>query len=215
MIDTIIFDAEGIVVDSEIIWDRGQEEFLRRRGFVYDRSRIKHLLTGKSLPEGVKILQREYGFKGDSEELAKERIEIVRELFRNQLSFISGFEEFYKKIAGKYKTCIATSMSKDLLEITDQRLGLSKLFNGNVFSIADVGYVSKPNPEIFLYSAKMLSSQPKYCLVIEDSPYGIEAAKRAGMRCIALTTTYERDKLKDADLVVDSYSQINLTNFNI
>jgi len=99
------------------------------------------------------------------------------------------------------------------LEIADQRLRLSELFNGNVFSVAEIGYVSKPNPDIFLYAARKLNSQPEHCLVIEDSPHGIEAAKRAGMRCIALTTTYTRDKLAQADLVVDSYSQIDLGRF--
>ena len=59
MIDTIIFDGEGIVVDTETIWDKGQEEFLRRRGFVYDRERIKPLLTGRSLAEGVEVKKQE------------------------------------------------------------------------------------------------------------------------------------------------------------
>ena len=57
MINTIIFDAEGVVVDTEKAWDKAQEEFLRRRGIVYEREKIKHLLSGKSQPEAIEILK--------------------------------------------------------------------------------------------------------------------------------------------------------------
>lgn len=211
MINTIIFDAEGVVVDSEAIWDKGQEEFLQRRGCVYEREKVKPLLTGGSVIDGVKIMQKLYGFAGNPEELAKERIAIVKNLFSNELSFVSGFEDFYQRVQGTYQTCIATAMDKALLAITEQRLGLSKLFHGYVFSIADVGYVSKPHPDIFLYAARRLNALVEHCLVIEDAPHGVEAAKRAGMKCLALTTTYGREQLARADVVVDTYAQIDLS----
>jgi len=210
MIDTIIFDCEGIVADTEDIWDIGQREFLRRRGFVYDRQKIKPLLTGKTLLEGTRILKRECGFSGDSEKLALERKDIVKDLLEHKIQFIEGFIDFFSRVRGAYKTCIATSMDEDLLEIVDRRLGLSKLFEGKIFSLANVGYNSKPDPRIFLYAAQQLGSISENCLVIEDSPYGVEAAKRAGMKCIGMTTTYDRDMLRQADLVVESYSEIDL-----
>jgi len=211
MIDTIIFDADGVVVDTEKIWDRGQEEFLRRRGFVYDRERIKPLLTGTSLAEGVKVMKREYGFQGNAEKLARERMEIVKDLFKREVKFIPGFQEFFKGVRGKYKTCVATSMAEELLEIIDRRLGLSKLFDDRIFSLVDVGYRSKPNSALFLYAARQLNSKVENCVVIEDAPHGVEAARRAKMKCIALTTTYGPEELSRADLVVNSYYEINLT----
>jgi HAD superfamily hydrolase (TIGR01509 family) len=213
MLDTIIFDGEGIVVDTETIWDQGQQEFLDRRGLVYDRDRIKPLLTGRSVLEGVAIMQREYGFAGDPQALASERIEIVRELFRRDVKFIDGFQAFFQRVCERYKTCIATAMDEDLLDIVDRRLGLSRLFDGRIFTLADVGHRSKPNPDIFLYAAARLHSQAGNCVVIEDAPHGIEAARRAKMRCIALTTTYGRERLRAADLVVDGYAEIDLSSF--
>jgi len=213
MIDTIIFDAEGVVVDSEGVWDKGQEEFLRRRGLVYDRDAVKPLLTGRSVLQGVRAMQDFYGFAGDPEELAKERTAIMQDFFKNSLSFIDGFENFYESIKDQYQTCIATSMDKDLLAIADLYLGLSELFQDNVFSIAHVGYLAKPCPDLFLYAARMLNASVTNCLVIEDAPYGVEAARRAGMKCIALTTTYSREKLLKADLIVDRYSRIDLDRF--
>jgi HAD superfamily hydrolase (TIGR01509 family) len=210
MIDTIIFDGEGVVIDTETIWDWGQEEFLRRRNLVYDREKIKPLLTGKSLIDGVQAMMDEYGFSGDPKELARERKEIVRGLFEHKVTFIDGFREFFDRVSRTCKTCIASAMAEDLLKVVDDRLGLSKLFNGRIFTIADVGYRSKPDPDLFLYAARRLNSEVRNCVVIEDSPLGVEAAKRAGMKCIALTTTYDREKLPGADLVVSSFPEIDL-----
>ena len=213
MINTIIFDAEGVVIDTEPMWDKSQKEFIGRRGLSYDRKKIKHLISGKSLVDGVKIMQKEYGFIGNPKKLAKERKIIIKKLFKSQLKFIVGFKDFNQKIKKRYKTCIATSMDKELLKIVDKKLKLLQLFDNKVFSIQEIGNVSKPNPNIFLYAANKLNSKPEDCLVIEDSPNGIEAAKRAGMKCIALTTTYSKDKLIKADLIVDSYPQIDLNKF--
>ena len=77
MIDTIIFDADGVILDSEKLWDKGQKEFLKRRGFKYDRDKLKHLMTSTSPAEGVLVMQHHYGFTGDPDVLARERIEIL------------------------------------------------------------------------------------------------------------------------------------------
>jgi HAD superfamily hydrolase (TIGR01549 family) len=207
--NTLIFDAEGIVIDTENIWDKGQTEFLRRRGFIYDRERIKPLLTGRSLAEGVEIMKRIYGFEGDTPSLARERADIVYELMAHETEFIEGFPDFFESVRGRYKTCIATSMDTGLLTRVDRRLGLSKLFDGRIYTLADVNFRSKPNPDIFLYAAQRLKSKPENCLVIEDAPYGIRAAKRAGMQCLAITTTYPEEKLQEADIIVDHYGQID------
>lgn len=210
MIDTVIFDGEGVVLDTEGIWDRGQEEFLRRRGVAYDRERIKPLLTGRSLAEGVRVLREEYGFDGNDEKLAVERLEIVRPLFERDIKFVDGFLEFFENTRSRYKTCIATALDVDLLRLADRRLQLSALFDSRIFSLEDVNYRSKPNPDLFLHAARALGSTPRSCVVIEDSPYGVEAARRAGMKCIGLASTYDRSKLTGADLVVDAFSEIDL-----
>ncbi len=97
-------------------------------------------------------------------------------------------------------------MDTGLLTRVDRRLGLSKLFDGRIYTLADVNFRSKPNPDIFLYAAQRLKSKPENCLVIEDAPYGIRAAKRAGMQCLAITTTYPEEKLQEADIIIDNYS---------
>ena len=209
MIDTIIFDAEGVVIDTEPIWDKAEAEFLRRRGLVYDRTQIKHLLSGRSISEGAEILRTTFGLTGDLPSLVAERIDLVRAQLERQVAFIPGFPEFFHKIQPAFKTAIATAMAEELLATVDRRLGLRRLFAGKVFSLANVGYRSKPNPDLFLYASAQLGSNPATCLVIEDAPHGVEAARRAGMKCVALATTYEAALLSRADLVVHSFSQIN------
>jgi len=210
MIDTIIFDAEGIVIDTETIWDKGQAIFLQRRGFVYDRERIKPLLTGRTLAEGVEVMRQAYRFDGDTEVLARERADIVRELFIHETAFIEGFLPFYESVRNRYKTCVATAMDQDLLKLVDQHLNLSALFENRIYTLDKVGYRSKPNPDIFLYAAQQLGSAPEHCVVIEDAPHGIDAAKSAGMCCIAISTTYDPGKLQKADFVVNAYAEIDL-----
>ena len=210
MTDTIIFDNEGVIADTEPLWDREQEEFLGRRGIMYERKRIKHLLTGLSLVEGVKILKREYNIKGDDELLAEERLAIVKGLLAADVGFVNGFNGFFNTVRNSYKTCVATSMHRELLKIIDKKLSLTKLFEGRIYSIEEVGNKSKPFPDIFLYAAQKLKSEPKNCLVIEDSPNGIEAALRAGMKCIGLATTYPGDKLGNATFTAKSFNDISI-----
>ncbi len=213
MIEAILFDAEGVVIDTESLWDRAQEIFLTRREIVYDRDNVKPLLTGRSMIDGVKIMKSLKGYEnlvGDDNELARERAEIAQVLFKTDIDFIGGFKDFHSEIRHRYSHCISTAMHRELLRDVDLKLGLSELFNGNLFSIDDVGGKSKPEPDIFLYSAKQLRVKPENCVVIEDSPKGITAAKRAGMYCIGLTTTYPEDLLRKADMIVSGYDKLKI-----
>ena len=207
-ITAIIFDCDGVVIDSEPLWDKAQTEFLMHRCIVYDREQVKHQLTASSAVGAIWIMQELYGFGGDPEQLSRERIAIMRELFSAELTFVQGFTGFFERIKDTHKTCIATSLHPELLALADQRLGLASYFEDRMYTVADVGGVAKPDPAIFLYAADKLGIEPAQCLVIEDSPFGIQAAKRAGMRCAALTTTYGRDKLAGADEIVDHFADI-------
>jgi len=215
MIDTIIFDNEGVIADTESIWDKEQKEFLGRRRIRYNKSSIKHLLGGRSLIEGVKILKKEYNIKGEDELLSLERLSIVKHLLAANVNYIKGFTDFYNIVRNRYKMCVATSMHEELLEIIDKKLCLSELFNAHIYSLKHVGYKSKPCPDIFLYAAQKLRSKPENCLVIEDSPNGIDAALSAGMKCIGLATTYPHKRLRNASLTVKSFNEINIDKIQL
>ncbi len=210
MINTIIFDLEGVIIDTEKIWDMESKQFLGRRGIEYNRDKLKPLLTGLSISDGAKVMKEKYFLEGDIPELANERTQIITNLFSEKIEFIGGFLEFYEQIKDNYKMCIGTALKKDLLELVDKKLNLKSMFNNQIYTIEDVGGKSKSDPSIFLYGAKMLGALPENCAVIEDAPKGIEGAKNAGMYAIGITTTYNKDKLNKANLIIKSFKEINL-----
>jgi beta-phosphoglucomutase len=207
-IEAIVFDGEGVVIDTEPLLDEAQKLLLERRGIRYDRARVKHLIAGKGPLEGILIMQREFNIPGDPDTLAAERNAEIRKLIAERVEFIAGFKDFFACVKERYKTCVATSMPRDLLELANRRLHLEAYFGGRIFSIADVGNRSKPDPALFLYAAQQLSTPPSRCLVIEDAPNGIEAANRAGMYCIALATTFSKEILSGANEIARSFEAL-------
>ena len=215
MIEAVIFDGEGVVIDTEDLWDEGQRAFFQRRGAPYDRERVKHLIAGVSLAEGTRILKAKFALSGQTEDLALERAEDMRKLFRGRLRFIDGFPAFFQRLPGEYKTCMATATSEDLLKIAVKELRLQDLFGNRIFSFNDVssnGSATTKN-ELFLHAANEMGCHPANCLVIEDSPNGVRAAKSVGMQCVALTTTFDKQRLGAADQVTDSFADIRLHRY--
>lgn len=208
---TLIFDMDGVITDTERLYDVADTEFFRRHGQDYNRLETMTLLIGRSLKEGVGVIKDKYHFEGSIEELYQERRSILEGVFESSLHFIDGFEEFFKKVQGAgLQSGVATASDDKLLSIADRKLGLAKLFGNRIYKVSDVGNKSKPDPAIFLYAAKQMHAESHECFVIEDSPRGIQAAKNAGMFCIGIATTFPRDQLSEADLVVDAFEEIDL-----
>jgi beta-phosphoglucomutase-like phosphatase (HAD superfamily) len=210
-LQAILFDCDGVVLDSEVLWDRAEAEFLGRRGIAFDAARTKPLITGLGATASLLLLQEQYGIEGEVDALAQERLEIIRRLFEQEVRFTDGFLEFFaERVQGRYATCIATSMTAELFAVADQRLGISRLFEGRIYFPSHVGGRAKPEPDLFLYAAAQLGAPPERCLVVEDSPRGIEAAHRAGMKVIGLATTHPKELIARADWVVGSFAEIDV-----
>lgn len=209
--ETLIFDMDGVIIDSEVLFDNADTEFFRRHGKVYNREEVALLLTGMHLREGTALIKEKYNFQNDVDSLTSERQSLLEAEYLIHLNYITGFENFYGRVidAG-LKTCIATSSNDHLLGLAIKKLGLEKKFGDNIFKASDVGNVSKPNPAIYLYAAEKMNTSPSKCFVVEDAPKGIQSAKNAGMFCIGITTTFAKDRLSHADMVVDSYEDIDL-----
>jgi beta-phosphoglucomutase len=208
VIQGILFDAEGVVLDTEPAWDAAQEQFLARRGILYERSKLKPLLSGRTLAEGASIMQRMYGFQGDVASHVEERRALMRDLVSGRTGFIKGFEPFFSAVKHRYAVALATAMDVELFDLVDQRLNITALFGGHVTTLRDVHFKSKPNPDLFLCAARSLNLAPDLLAVIEDAPLGIQAAINAGMFAIAITTTYETTLLSNAHLICSSFEEI-------
>jgi beta-phosphoglucomutase len=211
-LEAVIFDAEGVVVDTEGAWDLAQEELLARRGLAYDRDMLKPLLTGRSSMDGARLLVQLYDLTESAEAIEAERRALVKVHLGEGIKFVDGFLDFYDRVRGLYQTGLATAMDVELLRVVDMEVGLSSLFQGIVVALDEPGVRGKPDPDLFLLAAKRLEVSPDACLVIEDAPYGVESARRAGMWVIGLATTYPAKLLADADLVVSGYDELRPTD---
>ena len=211
MLSAVIFDLDGVIIDSERLADMANVSFLQAHGRRYERDLYKSMAMGKSLLEGTKIMQEIFNLTGPAEALAAERRAIIVSLYRERLQFMPGFVPFYDEVVRRaLQSAVATSTDSILLGIVQQKLGLGGMFPGRIFTIAAVGNRSKPDPAVYVYTAAQMGLSPAECLVIEDAPLGIEAAKRAGAKCVAVTATLGPEHLSAADVVVNSFSEIDL-----
>lgn len=209
IIKAILFDAEGVVVDTEPLWDKSQRVLLANYGVQYDREKLKPRMAGRNLVEGAAIMIDYYNLKSNPELLAKERFGIISKLFRNEINFIEGFSQFMNCVkSSQYQTAIATAMSRSLMDLVDSRLKLREIFNQHVYHVEDVGNRSKPDPALFLFAAECLHVEPNECMVIEDAPNGIEAANAAGMLSVGITTTFNRSVLHQAAIIIDNFKEL-------
>ena len=185
--DAIIWDCDGVLIDSEVISVQSSVEFFNTFGANTTMEYYINELIGKRKDEQIAILEKDCGVplsKLITKESLKKANEIKFNNFKKYLKSISGIEEVLESI--KLPMAVASGSSTERLDLT---LGLTKLksfFNGNIFS-ADLVERGKPNPDVFLYAAKKLNIDPKRCLVIEDSVGGVQAAKNAGMTVYAFT----------------------------
>ena len=209
-IKAIIFDAEGVVVNTEPLWDKSQRILLSKYGVQYDRNILKPLMAGRNMQEGSSIMIEYYGLDISPENLAEERWTIIRKLFMEEIKFIDGFRTFYAGVKlYNVKTAIATDMNRSLMDLVDERLALRQIFDDHIYHIEDVGNRSKPDPSVFLLAADSLKIEPAHCMVIEDSPNGIIAANAAGMLSVGITTTFDQQVLHEAALIVENFKEIS------
>lgn len=208
---TAILDMDGVIIDSEDIWSSATEKFLEERGIIYEPDQVRPMLLGKSGLDSMKILKNYYHLHGSVEELKAERQTLVEEYYMNSLQFVDGFLDFYQRLVDLgIKKCVATATDPSVVTVVDQLLNIAQMFDNNIFQIADIGYKSKPDPAIFIHAACKMNSDVTECFVIDHSENGVTAAKSAHMFAIALTTKTERDQLKNADMIVNSFAEIDL-----
>ena len=155
--------------------------------------------SGKSTLDILSIVQKKYGFVSDAEEFKNRK----NDLYIKSISKVKLFpnvKSVLEYLKGKRVTLmVATS---ETLEVADKLLKIFKI--RKYFSVVvgeDMVKNAKPSPDIFLLASKLANYKPRQCLVVEDSPTGIEAAKAAGMQVIALPTTHKKEELQNATLI--------------
>lgn len=159
-IKAIIFDAEGVVVDTEVLWDKSQEVLLGRRELEYDREYLKPKMAGQTLLEGAQLMVDHYRLDEDPNHIAQERKALINGLFENEINYIDGFLPFMDALKKTdLPISIATAMDKNLMKKVEAKLKLSHIYGEHIYFIEDVGNKSKPAPDVFLLAAKKMGIQ--------------------------------------------------------
>ena len=141
--------------------------------------------------------------------IANEKEATFRRFVKENIKALPGTVELIHSLAtAKMQLALVSSTPKENIELITKTLGIKKYFS--LFINGDDVKEGKPSPQAFLLAAKNLGVEPKNCVVMEDAIVGVQAAKRAGMYCIAITNTYPREAIAEADIVVNSLEEITV-----
>lgn len=220
LLRAIIFDFDGVIVDSENLifqltqqmaaqegWTVTEDEYFRDYLALDDRGIIEHLYQSHGRP--VDARRRD--------ELVRWKFDAYQKIIRDGLPAMPGAVEFVRKVGAAFPLAIASGSLRVEIEHLLTKLGLRERFS--VLATADDCARSKPDPEVYLKALERLRALPglsnppleaRECLAIEDAPLGVVAAQRAGMKCLALAHSQPIEELRHADWVFHEFSEVDL-----
>jgi beta-phosphoglucomutase len=197
----VLFDMDGVIVDSEPLHVAAFQATLKRYGHELSEEQYKQHFAGRTDEAGFK---QYFGFIGENVKLPiimDEKARAYLDLAADQLVPYPGVVEFIRDLAvRKVPLALVTGSLRAEAEVTLKTFGLTDHFKA-IVAAEDISR-SKPSPEGYLKGADALGFKPADCIVIEDAPSGVKAAKAAGMRCLAVTTTHTEEELKEATALV-------------
>ncbi|TFW33054.1 HAD family hydrolase [Massilia horti] len=203
-----IFDMDGTIVDNMAYHTRSWIEFFQRRGKAIDADEFFRTTAGR---QGKEIIRSHFGAELQDDEvtvLNHEKEAVYRELYEPYRKTVAGFDELIALARQRdIALAVATAAPPANIDFTLDGLDLRRHFDA-IVGAADVPR-GKPNPDVFLKAAERVNTLPENCIVFEDAPLGVEAARRAGMRAVVLTTTLPAEAFADFDNVVKIVSDFS------
>ena len=207
-LEAVLFDMDGVIIDSEPLWSDAEKQLLARRNLPYSPS-LKTATMGRDARGAVGYLIEHYSLTESLGELIEERNQLIAELFKEHLKVIPGALDLVRSvIAAGIMTGLVSSSPKTLVELALEKLVTTGLFDLTLSG--DQVVRGKPAPDIYITAAEKLGVKPEYCLVIEDAPHGVAAAKDAGMCCLAISTSVSVVELAMADKVVSGFEEVDV-----
>lgn len=183
MIDAVVFDMDGVLLQSEEVWDAMREEFVRERGGRYDEE-IQRAMMGMSSVEWSRYLHEHAGVPDEPAAINDEVVRRMLASYRAELPLIDGAVEAVRRIGARWPLGLASSSNRPLIDAVLEETGLAPLFHATVSS--EEVAAGKPAPDVYLEAARRLGIDPSRCAAIEDSHGGIRSAHNAGMRVVAI-----------------------------
>jgi len=183
MIDAVVFDLDGVLLQSEEVWDGVRERYVRERGGRYDED-VQRAMMGMSAPEWSRFLHEDAGVPGEPEQINRDVVALMLEAYERDLPLLPGAVETVGRLAAKFPLALASSSNRAIFEEVLRLAGIAELFAATVSS-EEVAR-GKPAPDVYLEAARRLGVTAERCAAVEDSHSGIASAHAAGMRVIAI-----------------------------
>jgi HAD superfamily hydrolase (TIGR01509 family) len=204
MIDAVVFDLDGVIVDSEQVWDDVREGLARERGGRW-HSGAQRDMMGMSSLEWSRYMHDVIGLRESPEEINEEVVVRLIARYREQLPLVPGAAEAVRRLGARWPLGLASSSNRPVIDAVLELSGLAPFFRVTVSS-EEVGR-GKPAPDVYLEAARRLGVEPARSAAVEDSTNGIRSARSAGMRVVAIPNpTYppQPEALAEADAVLES-----------
>jgi len=204
VIEAVVFDLDGVLLDSEHVWDEVREQLARERGGRW-HERAQREMMGMSSLEWSRYMHDEIGVPDPPEEISAEVVRRLEELYREDLPTMPGAREAVERLAARWPLGLASSSNREVIALALELLRVADRFQATASS-EEVGR-GKPAPDVYLEAARRLGVDPARAAAVEDSHNGIRAAKAARMRTIAIPNRRfppGDDALAEADLVLET-----------
>ena len=197
-----MLDMDGVLIDSEQLWNEAREAFAREAGGRWHEQAQRDMM-GMSSTEWSRYMHEELGLPLDPEEISRGVVLRMEGLYRKDLPLIEGAREAVERLAARWPLAIASSANRELIDLALELAGLAGLFEASVSS-EEVAR-GKPAPDVYREAARRLGVDARECAAVEDSENGIRSAKAAGMRVVAVPNRAfppSPEALAEADAVV-------------
>jgi HAD superfamily hydrolase (TIGR01509 family) len=208
VIEAVVFDLDGVLIDSEHVWARAREQLARERGGRYGE-RAELDMMGMSSLEWSRYMHDVVGLAEPPEEISREVVRRLEAIYREELPLNDGAVAAVRRLGARWPLGLASSSNRELIDLVLELAGLAADFRATVSS-EEVAR-GKPAPDVYLETSRRLRVEPARCAAIEDSAPGIRSAKAAGMRVLAFPNPAyppDAETLAAANVVVRSLGEL-------
>jgi beta-phosphoglucomutase family hydrolase len=207
-LEAVLWDMDGVIADTADFHYRAWQEIVKERDIIFKKEDFMQLF-GQRHDTIIKFILGDKLSKKEADAISDRKQALYRRLVAQNIIPLPGAIELIKSLnKNKIKTAIASSAVPENVDVIIRGLGIENCFQAIAYGteVAE----GKPSPQIFQLAAKKLGVRAGNCVVIEDAIAGVTAAKRANMKCIAVTNSHPGKSLKNADLIVDTLEKVDI-----
>jgi HAD superfamily hydrolase (TIGR01509 family) len=205
----VVFDLDGVLIDSEQVWDDVREQLARELGGRWHDGAQRDMM-GMSSPEWSRYMHDRIGLRESPEQINRIVVERMLDRYEDGPPWLPGALDAVWRVAGAFVLGLASSSNRELIDVVLEAGGIADLFKATVSS--EEVAAGKPAPDVYVEVARRLGLEPAECTAVEDSHNGIRSAKAAGLRCVAIPNARfpPGDAVADADIVLGSLAELTV-----